>query len=56
MFSVGIWIVAFSRVPVSIAYPMLSMGYIVNAIAAYFCLARRLEHKKYWKYASLRLV
>jgi multidrug transporter EmrE-like cation transporter len=31
--SVGIWIVALSRVDVSIAYPMLSIGYVVNAIA-----------------------
>ena len=32
--SVVIWIMALSRVPVSIAYPMLSIGYIVNAFAA----------------------
>lgn len=29
--SVVIWIMALSRVEVSVAYPMLSMGYIVNA-------------------------
>ena len=34
--SVVVWIVALSRVPVSIAYPMLSIGYVVNAIAAYY--------------------
>jgi multidrug transporter EmrE-like cation transporter len=34
--SVGIWIVALSKVEVSIAYPMLSIGYIVNAIAAWY--------------------
>ena len=33
--SVVIWVVALSRVPVSIAYPMLSIGYVVNAIAAW---------------------
>jgi len=33
--SVGIWILALSRVEVSIAYPMLSIGYVINAIAAY---------------------
>jgi multidrug transporter EmrE-like cation transporter len=33
--SVVVWIVALSRVEVSIAYPMLSIGYIVNAAAAY---------------------
>lgn len=32
--SVGIWIVALSRVEVSMAYPMLSIGYVVNAVAA----------------------
>jgi multidrug transporter EmrE-like cation transporter len=34
--SVAIWILALSRVEVSIAYPMLSIGYVVNAAAAYF--------------------
>ena len=33
--SVVVWIMALSRVEVSIAYPMLSIGYVVNAIAAY---------------------
>jgi multidrug transporter EmrE-like cation transporter len=36
VFSVGIWIVALSKVEVSIAYPMLSIGYVVNAIAAWY--------------------
>ena len=33
--SVVIWIMALSRVDVSLAYPMLSIGYVVNAIAAW---------------------
>ena len=33
--SVGVWIVALSRVEVSLAYPMLSLGYVVNALAAW---------------------
>jgi multidrug transporter EmrE-like cation transporter len=33
--SVAVWIMALSRVEVSVAYPMLSLGYVVNAIAAY---------------------
>ena len=37
-FSVVVWIVALSRVPVSIAFPMLSMAYVVNAIAAWYLL------------------
>jgi len=34
--SVVVWILALSRVDVSIAYPMLSLGYVVNAIAAWW--------------------
>ena len=34
--SVVVWILALSRVEVSIAYPMLSIGYVVNAIAAFY--------------------
>lgn len=34
--SVVVWILALSRVDVSIAYPMLSIGYVVNAIAAWY--------------------
>ena len=34
--SVIVWIIGLSRVPVSVAYPMLSLGYIVNAIAAHY--------------------
>lgn len=36
--SVLVWIVALSRVDVSIAYPMISIGYIVNAIGAWYFL------------------
>ena len=34
--SVAVWIMALSRVQVSVAYPMLSIGYIVNAAAAWY--------------------
>jgi multidrug transporter EmrE-like cation transporter len=34
--SVAVWIMALSRVEVSIAYPMLSVGYVVNALAAWY--------------------
>ncbi len=34
--SVIVWIMALSRVEVSIAYPMLSIGYVVNALAAWY--------------------
>ena len=36
--SVVVWIIGLSRVDVSIAYPMLSIGYIVNAIGAWYFL------------------
>ena len=40
--SVVVWVVALSKVPVSIAYPMLSIGYIINAFAAYYLLGEAL--------------
>ena len=33
--SVIVWIIALSRADVSVAYPMLSIGYVVNAVAAW---------------------
>ena len=36
--SVVVWIFGLSRVPVSVAYPMLSAGYVVNAVAAHYLL------------------
>jgi multidrug transporter EmrE-like cation transporter len=41
-FSLVIWIVALTKVPVTIAYPMLSIGYIVNALIARFWLGETL--------------
>ena len=41
--SVVVWIVALSRVEVSIAYPMLSIGYIVTAVAAWIWLGESLS-------------
>lgn len=40
--SVVIWIGALSRTPVSVAYPMLSIGYIVNALAAWYLFSEAL--------------
>ena len=34
--SVVVWIIGLSRVPVSVAYPLRSVGYVVNAIAAHY--------------------
>ncbi len=44
--SVVLWILALSRVPVSVAYPMLSIGYIVNAAAAWFLFGESLNAQK----------
>lgn len=41
-FSLVVWIMALSRVPVSIAYPMLSIGYVASAVAAYFLFGESL--------------
>lgn len=41
--SVVVWIIALSRVPVSVAYPMLSIGYVVNALAAWYLLGESLN-------------
>ncbi len=41
--SVLVWILALSRVPVSIAYPMLSIGYVVNALAAWYLFGEALN-------------
>ena len=34
--SLVVWILGLSRVEVSIAYPMLSVGYLLNAVAAWY--------------------
>lgn len=34
--SLFVWIIGLSRVPVSMAYPLLSVGYVVNAVAAHY--------------------
>jgi multidrug transporter EmrE-like cation transporter len=46
VFSLIVWIMALSRVPVSIAYPMLSIGYVVNAFIAWQWLGEPLATQK----------
>jgi multidrug transporter EmrE-like cation transporter len=41
--SVVVWIAGLSRVDVSIAYPVLSLGYIVNAFAAWYLFGENLS-------------
>ena len=44
--SVVVWILALSRVPVSVAYPLLSVGYIVNAVAAWMLFGESITAPK----------
>jgi multidrug transporter EmrE-like cation transporter len=41
--SVVVWVMALSRVDVSVAYPMLSIGYVVNALAAWLLFSEQLS-------------
>lgn len=44
--SVVVWILALSRVQVSIAYPMLSLGYVVVAVATWWLFGEALTATK----------
>ncbi len=44
--SLVVWIMGLSRVPVSVAYPMLSIGYVVNAVAAWMLFGESLTAQK----------
>jgi drug/metabolite transporter (DMT)-like permease len=44
VFSVTLWLLVLSRVPVAIAYPMTSLAYIFSAVAAYFFLGEHLSY------------
>jgi multidrug transporter EmrE-like cation transporter len=41
--SLVVWIMGLSRVEVSIAYPMLSLGYLINAVAAWYLFGESLS-------------
>jgi multidrug transporter EmrE-like cation transporter len=40
--SILVWLIVLSRVEVSVAYPMVSLGYIVAALAGYYWLGEAL--------------
>ena len=44
--SLVVWIMGLSRVEVSIAYPMLSIGYVLNAVAAWYLFSESLTAQK----------
>ncbi len=41
--SVLVWLLVLSRVDVSYAYPMISLGYILNALTAYYLFGETLS-------------
>jgi len=45
--SVVVWILGLSRVEVSVAYPLLSVGYIINAVAAWYLFGESLSAQKF---------
>jgi multidrug transporter EmrE-like cation transporter len=44
--SVAVWLLVLSRVEVSLAYPMLSIGYVVNALIAWWFMGESLTATK----------
>ena len=45
--SLVVWIVGLSRVPVSIAFPLLSLGYVLNAVAAWWLFGETLSASRW---------
>ncbi|MBI2960495.1 MAG: EamA family transporter [Betaproteobacteria bacterium] len=44
--SLVVWVMGLSRIDVSIAYPMLSIGYVLNALAAWYLFGESLSAQK----------
>ena len=44
--SLVVWLIGLSRVDVSVAYPMLSIGYVLNAIAAWYLFGESFTAQK----------
>ncbi|NUU00151.1 EamA family transporter [Herbaspirillum robiniae] len=44
--SVVVWIIGLSRVDVTIAYPLLSLGYIINAVGAWYFLGEAVSMQR----------
>jgi multidrug transporter EmrE-like cation transporter len=45
--SLGVWVVGLSRVPVSQAYPVLSVGYILTALLAWMLLGESIGTQRW---------
>jgi multidrug transporter EmrE-like cation transporter len=44
--SIGIWLIVLSRLEVSAAYPLLSIGYIITAVVGYFFLDENVDSSR----------
>ncbi|TCS39412.1 EamA-like transporter family protein [Paucimonas lemoignei] len=44
--SVVVWIIGLSRIDVTIAYPMLSLGYVINAVGAWYFLGEAVSPQR----------
>lgn len=44
--SVVVWVAALSRTEVSLAYPFLSLGYVVNAVAAWYLFGENVSTQR----------
>jgi multidrug transporter EmrE-like cation transporter len=51
--SVVVWLMILSRIEVSIAYPLTSMGYILSAVAAYYLFG---EHVSMIRIAGILVI
>lgn len=51
--SVVVWLLVLSRVDVSLAYPMLSLGFLVNAVAANYLLG---EHVSFARLTGILII
>lgn len=38
--SIGVWLIVLSKLEVSVAYPLLSIGYVITAAVGFFFLGR----------------
>ncbi len=45
--SLVVWIMGLSRIPVSVAYPLLSLGYVINAFAARYFFGETLSASQF---------
>jgi len=43
VFSLLLWLVVLSRTQVSLAYPLTSLGYVLNAVAAYYLIGEHIS-------------